>query len=42
MRVRPELRRAHERLAAELLELRARDEAVVLEVGLALFLQFFG
>ena len=42
MSVGPQLRRPHKRLAAELLELRPRNKPVILEVGLALLLEFFG
>ena len=41
MRVRPQLRRPHKRLAAELVQLRPRNKPVILEVGLALFLELF-
>ena len=42
MRVRPQLRRPDEGLAAELFQLRPRNKPVVLEVGLTLLLEFFG
>ena len=41
MRVRPELRRAHEGLATQLFQLRATDKSIIFEVGLALFLELF-
>ena len=39
MSVGSQLRRPHERLATELFQLGPRNEPIVLEVGLALFLE---
>ena len=41
MSVRPQLRRPDEGLATELVQLRPRYKPIILEVGLALLLQFF-